>query len=60
MYSVCTLTAAESIAHAVPEGFELDDRRPDGVWRPYGHGWRVLPQDAETDGMVLIRYRRLA
>ncbi len=24
----------------------------------YGHGWRVLPHDHDTDGMVLIRYRR--
>ncbi|MDJ0769546.1 MAG: transcription antitermination factor NusB [Ilumatobacter sp.] len=61
VYSVCTLTAAESIDHPVPHGFEVDDRRPEiGAWRPYGHGWRVLPHDADTDGMVLIRYRRPA
>lgn len=59
VYSVCTLTAAESIDHRVPDGFEIDDRPPAaGMWRPFGHGWRVLPQDADTDGMVLIRYRR--
>lgn len=58
VYSVCTLTAAESVDHAVPAGFEVDDRRPAGVWRPYRHGWRVLPHDDDTDGMVLIRYRR--
>jgi 16S rRNA (cytosine967-C5)-methyltransferase len=58
VYSVCTLTAAESIDHPVPPGFEVDDRRPPGTWRPYGHGWRVLPHDADTDGMVLLRYRR--
>ncbi len=23
-----------------------------GAWRPFGQGWRVLPQDADTDGMV--------
>jgi 16S rRNA (cytosine967-C5)-methyltransferase len=60
VYSVCTLTAAESIGHGVPDGFEVDTRPPDGAWRSYGHGWRVLPQDADTDGMVLIRYRRSA
>jgi 16S rRNA (cytosine967-C5)-methyltransferase len=61
VYSVCTLTAAESIDHPVPNGFEVDPRPPAaGTWRPFAHGWRVLPQDADTDGMVLIRYRRAA
>jgi 16S rRNA (cytosine967-C5)-methyltransferase len=61
VYSVCTLTAAESIDHPVPEGFRVDDRSPpSGGWRRYGRGWRVLPHDADTDGMVLIRYRRPA
>lgn len=59
VYSVCTLTAIESIGHPVPDGFEVDDRPPPvGEWRRFGHGWRVLPQDADTDGMVLVRYRR--
>ena len=59
VYSVCTLTALESIDHATPDGFEIDPRAPEiGSWRPYGQGWRVLPHDADTDGMVLIRYRR--
>lgn len=61
VYSVCTLTAEESVDHPVPASFEVDDRPPPvGVWRPYGRGWRVLPQDADTDGMVLLRYRRTA
>lgn len=59
VYSVCTLTAAESIEHPVPDGFVVDSALPPaGTWRPFGHGWRVLPQDADTDGMVLVRYRR--
>ena len=59
VYSVCTLTAQESIDHATPERFEPDTSTPpEGEWRPYGQGWRVLPHDADTDGMVLIRYRR--
>ncbi len=59
VYSVCTVTRAESIDHPVPEGFDVDDRRPPaGRWRELGSGWRVLPQDADTDGMVLVRYRR--
>lgn len=59
VYSVCTLTAAESIDHPIPPGFEVDTRPPPiGEWRVFRHGWRVLPQDADTDGMALIRYRR--
>jgi 16S rRNA (cytosine967-C5)-methyltransferase len=61
VYSVCTLTAAESIEHPVPDGFDVDDRPPPaGEWRRFGRGWQVLPHDADTDGMVLIRYRRSA
>jgi 16S rRNA (cytosine967-C5)-methyltransferase len=57
-YSVCTLTAQESIDHPVPDGFEVITEAPASEWRPYGHGWRILPHDHDTDGMVLIRYRR--
>lgn len=58
IYSVCTLTARESIDHPIPCGFVVDPRPPEGHWRRFAHGWRVLPQDAGTDGMVVIRYRR--
>jgi 16S rRNA (cytosine967-C5)-methyltransferase len=59
VYSVCTLTAAESVDHPIPDGFEVDTDPPlVGEWRRFRHGWRVLPHDADTDGMVLIRYRR--
>ena len=58
VYSVCTLTAEESIEHPVPDGFEPITTPPSDRWRPYAHGWRLLPQDHDTDGMVLIRYRR--
>lgn len=59
IYSVCTVTAEESIDHPTPDGFEVDDTEPPtGEWRVFGQGWRVLPQDADTDAMVLIRYRR--
>jgi 16S rRNA (cytosine967-C5)-methyltransferase len=61
VYSVCTLTDAESVDHPIPDGFEVDPAPPpEGQWRPHRHGWRVLPQDADTDGMVLLRYRRRA
>jgi 16S rRNA (cytosine967-C5)-methyltransferase len=58
VYSVCTLTAEESVEHPVPEGFELVDDDPGAPWRRFGSGWIVLPHDADTDGMVLVRYRR--
>ena len=58
VYSVCTLTAEESIAHPIPDGFEPIVEAPSAEWRAYGHGWRVLPHDHDTDGMTLIRYRR--
>ena len=58
VYSVCTVTAEESIDHGIPEGFDIDDREPPGSWRRFGNGWRLLPHDHDTDGMVLIRYRR--
>ncbi|NKB39599.1 MAG: hypothetical protein GKR86_00825 [Ilumatobacter sp.] len=59
VYSVCTLLNAESVDHATPEGFEVDDAPPpSGRWRQHRQGWRILPQDADTDGMVMIRYRQ--
>jgi 16S rRNA (cytosine967-C5)-methyltransferase len=59
VYSVCTITAAESVDHRTPVGFEVDATPPPvGQWRPFRQGWRILPQDADTDGMVMIRYRR--
>jgi 16S rRNA (cytosine967-C5)-methyltransferase len=56
VYSVCTLTAAESIDHDVTGWPALDP--PPRPWQPYGRGGRLLPQDAGTDGMVVLRYRR--
>jgi 16S rRNA (cytosine967-C5)-methyltransferase len=61
VYSVCTITAAESVDHPTPSGFEVDPSRPSvGTWRALRQGWRVLPHDADTDGMVMIRYRRVS
>jgi 16S rRNA (cytosine967-C5)-methyltransferase len=59
VYTVCTLTAAESIDHRFPAGWTAEPA-PGHPWRPYGEGARLLPQDADTDGMVLLRYRRPA
>jgi 16S rRNA (cytosine967-C5)-methyltransferase len=58
VYSVCTLTAAESIEHDDGGWPALDP--PPAPWRPYGSGARILPQDADTDGMTVLRYRRPA
>jgi 16S rRNA (cytosine967-C5)-methyltransferase len=57
---VCTLTAAESIDHATPAGFDVvvDADGPPAPWQVWGSGLRLLPQTADTDGMVVIRYRR--
>ncbi len=58
VYSVCTITAAESIDHPLPAGFEVIDDAPDIRWSAFGHGFRILPHEADTDGMAIIRYRR--
>jgi 16S rRNA (cytosine967-C5)-methyltransferase len=64
VYSVCTVLAEESIDHPVPAGFEVVGRVAQGApsldekWREFGHGFRVLAHEHDTDGMVLIRYRR--
>lgn len=60
VYSVCTINASESIDHSIPDGWEVDPVEPEGKWEPFGDGWRVLPHEADTDGMVLMRYRRSA
>jgi 16S rRNA (cytosine967-C5)-methyltransferase len=63
VYSVCTLTAAESlvvdehVAAALPSFEAIDPPGP--PWRPWGRGALLLPHDADTDGMALFRYRRI-
>ncbi|MCU1397106.1 MAG: putative rRNA methyltransferase [Acidimicrobiales bacterium] len=57
VYSVCTITAAESVDHPVPDGFDVVSDAPDEPWTAFGNGFRLLPQDADTDGMVIVRYR---
>jgi 16S rRNA (cytosine967-C5)-methyltransferase len=63
-YSVCTLTAAETVdvdawlAEAHPG---LEPLEPPGApWRPHGRGALLLPQAAGTDGMFLLRAVRRA
>lgn len=59
VYSVCTVTRAESIDHEVPDGLqpigrEGDDRLPplDPIWRTFGSGFRILPHDHRGTGDV--------
>ena len=59
-YSVCTLTAAETVD--VDEAFRgATDARPAGPrpepWRPHGTGGLLLPQDLDREGMAVFAYR---
>jgi 16S rRNA (cytosine967-C5)-methyltransferase len=62
VYSVCTVTRAETVE--VAEGFSGSDRRfePEPPtadrWRVWGSGGLVLPQDHDSDGMAVFRWRR--
>lgn len=55
VYSVCTLTAAETIGVDLPH---LEALPPPGEpWEPWGRGARLLPHTRGTDGMFLLRLR---
>ena len=61
VYSVCTLTAAETLA--VAADLSADDRLeplppPPEPWQSHGCGAILLPE-ADHDGMTLFRWRRL-
>lgn len=62
LYSVCTLTAVESIGidehlrQAHPQFVAAE--MPGEPWRPWGRGAILLPQAAGTDGMAMFAYRR--
>ncbi len=62
VYSVCTVTAAESLAiddHLASAHPALQPLgAPGAPWRPWGRGALVLPHDAGTDGMFVLRVRR--
>jgi 16S rRNA (cytosine967-C5)-methyltransferase len=62
VYSVCTLTTAETIAVAEwalrnLAGFE-PMARPPAPWRAHGPGALLLPDAADTDGMFVLALRR--
>jgi 16S rRNA (cytosine967-C5)-methyltransferase len=60
-YCVCTLTAEETLEidrwleKELPGFGALE--RPAAPWRPHGRGALLLPQDAGTDGMYLLRLK---
>jgi 16S rRNA (cytosine967-C5)-methyltransferase len=64
VYSVCTLTAAETTAvdaHVASAHPDLEPLAPPpDPWEPLGRGAVLLPQTAGTDGMAVFRYRRPA
>ena len=63
VYSVCTLTAAETLdvdAAVAAEGALVPDEVASfsAPWVPWGRGGLLLPQAADTDGMAALVYRR--
>jgi 16S rRNA (cytosine967-C5)-methyltransferase len=62
VYSVCTLTAAETTAVDAWAQAHLADFAaeppPGDPWRPWGRGALLLPSAADTDGMYVLRLSR--
>lgn len=64
VYSVCTLTSEETLGvddHLAATRPDLEPLDPPGdPWIPWGRGGLLLPQAADTDGMMVLRLRRRA
>jgi 16S rRNA (cytosine967-C5)-methyltransferase len=62
VFSVCTLTGDETAGVDAWAERELPylvaDPPPGAPWRPCGRGALLLPHDADTDGMYVLRLRR--
>jgi 16S rRNA (cytosine967-C5)-methyltransferase len=61
LYSVCTLTDAETTAVDARVAHELPALTPVAMgepWRPRGRGGQILPQDRGSDGMFAVRYEK--
>jgi 16S rRNA (cytosine967-C5)-methyltransferase len=62
VYGVCTVTAEETLGvdqHLRAGHPDLAAINPPGApWRDHGRGGLLLPQDADTDGMFVLRLRR--
>jgi 16S rRNA C967 or C1407 C5-methylase (RsmB/RsmF family) len=62
VYGVCTVAADETLGvdehlrSVHPEFSPLG--APGPPWRGHGRGGLLLPQDADTDGMFVLRLRR--
>ncbi len=60
-YSVCTVTAAETVAIDEMVARDMPDAAAvpiaDCRWRPSARGGLVLPQDHDTDGMFIALYK---
>lgn len=63
VYSVCTVTRAETVAIAatIGDGFQaIDVHDTSDVWRRWGtNGGCVLPQDHDSDGMTVFAWQRV-
>ena len=63
VYSVCTVTEAETVAIAATVGDRFEPvpiTGVDGRWRPWGEsGGCLLPQDHDTDGMTAFAWRSI-
>lgn len=63
VYSVCTLTGAESTAVdelVAAGGTALEARALPSQWEPWGRGGRLLPDRFDGDGMIAFDFRRAA
>ena len=61
LYSVCTLTDAETIAVDERVAREVPALMPVALaepWRSRGRGGQILPQDRNSDGMFALRYEK--
>jgi 16S rRNA (cytosine967-C5)-methyltransferase len=61
LYSVCTLTDAETVAVDERVARELPQLTPTPLgepWQVRGRGGQILPQTRSTDGMFAVRYER--
>jgi 16S rRNA (cytosine967-C5)-methyltransferase len=61
LYSVCTLTDAETVAVDARVERELPSLVPADLgepWQARGRGGQILPQDRDTDGMFAVRYQK--
>jgi 16S rRNA (cytosine967-C5)-methyltransferase len=62
VYAVCTLTNEETVGIDEWARDKLADfvatTRPASPWRPHGRGAILLPSDAQTDGMFVLRLVR--